>query len=145
MMILGIPANMEEGEQTVVIPLIIKGFKNKAQEAGCKISGGDTKITPCCIIGGTATSVCTFPEIIMPDNTCVGDAIVLTKPLGTQAATMIYSWLENEEKRLSIRTVKKKKAVKSMVQLNKTAAELMHEFGAHGATDVTGFGLLRHA
>lgn len=36
-------------------------------------------------------------------------------------------------------------AVKSMAYLNKTAAELMHKYKAHGATDVTGFGLLGHA
>lgn len=36
-------------------------------------------------------------------------------------------------------------AIKSMALLNKTAAELMHKYKAHGATDVTGFGLKGHA
>lgn len=33
----------------------------------------------------------------------------------------------------------------SMARLNKNAALLMHKYGAHGATDVTGFGILGHA
>ncbi|CAH1397157.1 unnamed protein product [Nezara viridula] len=153
MMILGVPDNMDEKERETVIPLIIEGFKCTAQEAGSKISGGDTRISACCIIGGTATSVCEITEIIMPDNAIIGDAIILTKPLGTQAATMIYTWLENKNKWKNICAVITKdeakwafqRAVKSMVQLNKIAASLMHEFKAHAATDVTGFGLLGHA
>lgn len=36
-------------------------------------------------------------------------------------------------------------AVESMSRLNKSGAELMHKYGAHAATDVTGFGLYGHA
>lgn len=32
-----------------------------------------------------------------------------------------------------------------MARLNKTAADLMHKYKAHGATDITGFGILGHA
>jgi selenide,water dikinase len=33
----------------------------------------------------------------------------------------------------------------SMARLNKTGAHLMQKYGSHGATDVTGFGILGHA
>jgi len=36
-------------------------------------------------------------------------------------------------------------AVKSMLRLNRVASEVAHEFDVHGATDITGFGLLGHA
>ena len=36
-------------------------------------------------------------------------------------------------------------AMHSMARLNRNAARLMHKFDAHGATDVTGFGILGHA
>ncbi len=36
-------------------------------------------------------------------------------------------------------------AMWSMARLNRTGARLMHKYGVHGATDVTGFGLLGHA
>ena len=35
-------------------------------------------------------------------------------------------------------------AVNSMERLNKKGAELMKKYKAHGATDITGFGLLGH-
>ena len=36
-------------------------------------------------------------------------------------------------------------ATNCMARLNRTAAKLMHKYDAHGATDVTGFGILGHA
>jgi selenide,water dikinase len=36
-------------------------------------------------------------------------------------------------------------ASRHMSRLNKNAAKLMHKYGAHGATDVTGFGILGHS
>ena len=36
-------------------------------------------------------------------------------------------------------------AMESMGTLNATAANLMQKYNSHGATDVTGFGLLGHA
>jgi len=36
-------------------------------------------------------------------------------------------------------------ACESMSRLNRNAAVLMHKYGAHSATDITGFGLLGHA
>ena len=32
-----------------------------------------------------------------------------------------------------------------MSRLNRNAARMMHKYDAHGATDVTGFGILEHA
>ena len=37
------------------------------------------------------------------------------------------------------------KAIESMGRLNRNAAKLMLKYGAHAATDVTGFGILGHA
>lgn len=36
-------------------------------------------------------------------------------------------------------------AMQCMARLNRNAADLMHKYDAHGATDVTGFGILGHA
>ena len=36
-------------------------------------------------------------------------------------------------------------AMESMATLNRTGATLMRKYGSHGATDVTGFGILGHA
>merc|ERR1711934_319548 len=37
------------------------------------------------------------------------------------------------------------KAIESMGRLNRNAAKMMIKYGAHAATDVTGFGILGHA
>lgn len=90
-----------------------------------------------------------------PTGAIAGDVLVLTKPLGTQLATNCYHWMrDNSEswKQLAAAGVTEQEvvatylaAVKSMAFLNKTAAELMHKYKAHAATDVTGFGLKGHA
>lgn len=36
-------------------------------------------------------------------------------------------------------------AMESMATLNKDSAKLMRKYKAHGATDITGFGILGHA
>jgi AhpD family alkylhydroperoxidase len=66
-----------------------------------------------------------------------GDALILTKPLGTgliafaaQIDRARPAWVEA--------------AARSMTALNKIASELMLDGGAHGCTDVTGFGLMGH-
>jgi selenide,water dikinase len=88
-----------------------------------------------------------------PDNAVVGDVLVLTKPLGTQVSVIAYQWLEQPDRWNRIKLVVTEDDVRkaylrsmdSMSRLNRTASRLMHKYNAHGATDVTGFGLLGHA
>lgn len=153
LMLLGISTKMTEKERDVVIPLIIKGFKDTATEACVAVTGGQTVLNPWCTIGGVATTICQPNEYIVPDNAVVGDVLVLTKPLGTQVAVNAYQWLEQPERWNRIKLVIGEEEVRkayqrsmdSMARLNKVAARLMHKYNAHGATDVTGFGLLGHA
>lgn len=84
LMLLGVSTKMTEKERDVVIPLIMRGFKDSALEAGTTVTGGQTVVNPWCTIGGVATTVCQPNEYIVPDNAVVGDVLVLTKPLGTQ-------------------------------------------------------------
>ncbi|CAD7011625.1 unnamed protein product [Ceratitis capitata] len=153
-MIVSVSTNFTELERDVVLPEIVSGFLESAKEAGCRVHIQSVSYNPWCIIGGIASSLCTESEIIMPSNAKEGDAIILTKPLGTQLATNAYLWMEERNDKyiklsthLSDDDIKKtfNNAVKSMTFLNKIAAELMHKYKAHAATDVTGFGLLGHA
>lgn len=154
LMILGVSTKMTEKERDVVIPLLMSGFRDAAQAAGTKITGGQTVMNPWCTIGGVASSICSDSEIIMPGNAAVGDVLVLTKPLGTTVATLAYQWFNAQGERWGrLRSVISEKdcrlaysrAMSSMARLNQTAAILLHKYMAHGATDVTGFGLLGHA
>jgi selenide,water dikinase len=67
-----------------------------------------------------------------------GDALVLTKPLGTGI-------LSTAIKRGLLSDAAIRQLTAAMVQLNRAASEAMVVVGAHAATDVTGFGLLGHA
>lgn len=132
---------------------MLEGMREAAEEAGTAVSGGQTVMNPWLSVGGVATSICRPDEYILPDSALVGDVLVLTKPLGTQIAVNAHCWLEEPELWARIQTVVTEeevrkaysRAVDSMTKLNRTAAILMHKYGAHGATDVSKFGLLGHA
>merc|ERR1712088_960721 len=144
---------MTEKERDVVVPLMMRGFKDCALEAGSTVTGGQTVMNPWCTIGGVATTVCQPNEFIIPDSAVVGDVLVMTKPLGTQVAVNAHQWLDQPERWNRIKLVVSEEDVRkayqrgmdSMARLNRTGARLMHKYNAHGATDVTGFGLLGHA
>lgn len=153
LMLLGVSQKLTEKERQVVVPLIMDGFADLAEEAGTSVTGGQTVVNPWLTIGGVATSICENEEFIMPDGAEVGDVLVLTKPLGTQIAVNAHQWIEVPEMLSRISSVASvdqvktayRRAMASMVRLNRTAARLMHKHGARGATDVTGFGILGHA
>uniref|UniRef100_A0A2K5K538 Selenide, water dikinase 1 n=1 Tax=Colobus angolensis palliatus TaxID=336983 RepID=A0A2K5K538_COLAP len=136
----------------VMMPLIIEGFKDAAEEAGTSVTGGQTVLNPWIVLGGVATTVCQPNEFIMPDNAVPGDVLVLTKPLRTQVAVAVHQWLDIPEKWNKIKLVVTQEdvelayqeAMMNMARLNKTAAGLMHTFNAHRATDITGFGIWGH-
>lgn len=154
LMLLGVSSKLSETERDVVIPLMIRGFKDCAEGAGTAVTGGQTVLNPWCLIGGVGTSVCQPNEFIMPDNAVPGDVLVLTKPLGTQVACVAHQWLDqcaDKWNRIKL-IVNEEECEKSyhdamfiMSRLNRTAAQLMHRYGSHGATDITGFGILGHA
>ncbi|CAF4141423.1 unnamed protein product, partial [Rotaria magnacalcarata] len=153
LMLLSTSNKMSEKERDTIMPLILEGFKDCAEEAGTSVQGGQTVINPWLIVGGVATSICIPSEIIIPEHAVVGDVLVLTKPLGTQVAVNAHQWIENPDRWNRIKSVVTedevrkgyKRAMSSMARLNKTGGKLMHKYNAHACTDVTGFGLLGHA
>lgn len=153
LMLLSVSNKLNEKERDIIIPRMIQGFKDLAQEAGTTVNGGQTVINPWIIIGGVATSICSSQEFISPDNAIVSDVLVLTKPLGTQVAVNAHQWLDIPDRWNKIKLVINEEEVKkaylrsmsSMTRLNRVGALLMHKYNAHAATDVTGFGILGHA
>ena len=98
LMLLAVSTKMTEKERDVVIPLIMRGFKDCALEAGTTVTGGQTVMNPWCTIGGVATTICQPNEFIIPDSAVVGDVLVLTKPLGTQVDQICFPrilWIFN--------------------------------------------------
>jgi len=151
LMILGASTEMTKKQRDVVTGLLIKGFNDTATEAETEVTGGQTVLNPWPIIGGAATAVCSKEDFIMPRSAVAGDVIVLTKPLGTQVAVNAHQWM-NQDMWSKIEDVISKEevlrayniAMNSMARLNRNGARLMHKYGAHAATDVTGFGIIGH-
>jgi len=67
-----------------------------------------------------------------------GDALVLTKPLGTGIITTAL-----KQRRVTQESIDA--AVKSMTTLNATASRIMRNVAVHACSDVTGFALLGHS
>lgn len=121
-----------------VLAEILRGGSSVMAEAGVCLVGGHT-VEDDELKYGLAVTGLIEPEKIIRNNTPrAGDRLILTKPLGTGIiATALKGELAAER---ALAT-----AIKWMTTLNRQAAELMIEFKASAATDVTGFGLIGHA
>jgi len=120
-----------------VLKDILKGASDKATEAGIPILGGHTIDDPEPKYGMVVSGLVHPDKILSNGNAKAGDAIVLTKPLGTGIISTAMKRGIADEK--AIQTAKI-----NMLMLNKYAADLFSDFDIHACTDVTGFGLLGH-
>lgn len=116
---------------------ILSGGAEKAREAGVVIAGGHTVKDKEPKYGLVVIGFVDPRKMISKGGLKVGDALVLTKPLGGGVTTTAL-----KQEKASASDVRE--AIEWMSRLNKTAAELAVEFGLRGGTDVTGFGLLGH-
>lgn len=116
---------------------ILRGGADKVREAGATIVGGHTVDDPEPKYGLAVTGLIHPDRILTNAGARSGDALVLTKPLGSGiATTAIKRGLASDQLRDTV--------IALMATLNRAAAEAMLEVGAHAATDITGFGLLGH-
>ena len=132
--IVGFPENALPME---VLEQILKGAQDKASEAGIAILGGHTIEDPEPKYGMVVTGKIHPGEIIKNTGAQPGDVLILTKPLGTGI-------LSTAIKRGMVEDALQKEVTRLMMELNKTAAEVMKHYEIHACTDVTGFGLLGH-
>lgn len=117
--------------------MILKGGADKALEAGCLVAGGHTIDDPEPKYGMAVVGEVHPARLMRKGGARPGDAILLTKPLGTGILATAFKEGDLSEEGFS-------EAVKSMRSLNRAACEAAAEAGVTGATDVTGFGLLGH-
>jgi len=117
---------------------IIKGGSERAREAGAVVIGGHTIIDPELKYGMAVTGVIHPDRVIRNVGIREGDALLLTKPLGTGIVTTAL-------KHRKVSGAVLRAAVRSMVSLNRAASRVMRSLPAHACSDVTGYGLLGHA
>jgi selenide,water dikinase len=121
-----------------ILSQIIKGGSERAKEAGVVVIGGHTIIDPELKYGMAVTGVIHPDRVIRNVGIREGDALVLTKPLGTGIVTTAL-------KQRKVSGAVLRAAVRSMVWLNRAASRVMRALPAHACSDVTGYGLLGHA
>ena len=120
-----------------VLGEILEGGLDRAREAGAVVIGGHTIIDQELKYGMAVTGVVHPDRVLRNVGVKPGDALVLTKPLGTGIVTTALKQRKASKAGVAA-------AVASMIALNKTAAEVARQFPVHACSDVTGFGLLGH-
>ncbi len=122
---------------------ILRGGAEKAREAGAIIAGGHTITDAEPKYGLAAIGVVHPAHILTKGGARPGDALILTKPLGTGTITTAMKDGVSDE----AFTAHLAAAVASMTTLNAAASHALVSLGAgaHACTDITGFGLLGHA
>ena len=121
-----------------VLGQILRGGADKAKEAGAVVIGGHSIIDAELKYGMAVTGIVHPDRVIRNVGVQPGDALILTKPLGT--GIVATGLKKRKASKNSVRA-----AVASMVTLNRPASEAMQRCAVHACSDVTGFGLLGHA
>ena len=117
---------------------LMQGAVDKIAEGDGVIAGGHTVIDKEPKFGLAVTGRAHPDRLLTKGALAAGDALWLTKPLGTGVLTTAHKNGDLAPEDLA-------SAVASMVALNRPAARAAIAAGLHAATDVTGFGLIGHA
>lgn len=121
-----------------VLGEILKGGGEKVREAGAVVIGGHSIIDEEIKYGMAITGVVHPDRVIRNVGIKDGDALILTKPLGTGIITTALKNGKAPQESIE-------KAISSMITLNKTASIIMRNYPVHACSDITGYGLLGHA
>mgnify|MGYP003324439459 CR=1 FL=1 len=116
---------------------ILKGGAAKAKEAGINILGGHSIDDKEPKYGLVVTGEAAADQVVTNGGAQMGDALVLTKPLGSGIIATAIKRGEANQHLID-------EATKVMSTLNAEGGKLMLQHGASAATDITGFGLLGH-
>jgi selenide, water dikinase len=121
-----------------ILGQVMRGGLKKMEEAQCTVVGGHSVRDAEMKFGYAVTGLVNPGRVYTNGGARAGDALILTKPLGTGVITTALkegkareAWVDG--------------AVHSMTMLNRRACEVVLEHaGVHAMTDVTGFGLMGH-
>ena len=116
---------------------ILQGGASKANEAGMLIVGGHTVDDKEPKYGLAVTGFIGPGEQVTNSGARPGDALVLTKPIGTGIITTAGKQRQASSEVLDA-------AIATMTTLNDAASKAMKEVGVDACVDVTGFGLIGH-
>ena len=134
----------EKGDPTI-LEQIIRGGLDKMNEAKCTVIGGHSIRNEDIQFGYSVSGIVNPLQIWRNVGASTDDVLLLTKAIGTGVISTAIKKDRASKESLDA-------AIASMSQLNRAAADALHEVESklgpkviHAVTDVTGFGLLGHA
>ena len=133
MNLVAFPCSLDIG----ILREILAGGQSKIDESGAKLCGGHSVQDDEPKFGLSVTGFVEEDRVVRNAGAKPGDALVLTKPLGTGILTTavkrdIFPESEIED------------AIEAAATLNKAACEAMQSVDVSAATDVTGYSFLGH-
>jgi len=128
----------KKGVDFSILGEIMRGGLDVLTENGVALLGGHSVDDPQIMFGYAVTGTINPRQIITNRGARAGDALILTKPVGTGVISTGIKFGKASEEVIAA-------SLRTMLLAGREAARLMQEFGARGATDVTGFALLGHA
>ncbi|MGD9054720.1 MAG: selenide, water dikinase SelD [Desulfobacterales bacterium] len=121
----------------VLLKEILRGGSDKVMEAGASMAGGHS-VDDNEPKYGLAVTGSVHPDRILTNcGAQVGDALILTKPLGTGV-------LFNANRSGKLPYAELESILPQVATLNRKAIETALKYEVHACTDVTGFGILGH-
>lgn len=116
---------------------LLRGVVEELNRAGAVLIGGHTIEGPDLAIGLTVNGTAEITTLMRKGGLRAGDALILTKPLGTGA--LFAADMNGDARGVDIEA-----AIGSMLVSNAAAAATARDAGATACTDITGFGLGGH-
>ena len=132
--ILGFPSDTLDGQ---IVHRMLRGAMDTLKQADVALIGGHSIMDEEIKLGFAVTGTIAEDAAARHDTAKVGDALVLTKPLGVGVLGFCRQIGRIDGNDMVA-------AERSMATLNKAASEAMTEVGVSACTDVTGFGLFGH-
>ena len=133
MNLVAFPCSLDLG----ILREILAGGLSKIEESGARLCGGHSVQDEEPKYGLAVTGFVETDGVVRNAGARVGDALVLTKPLGLGILTTAL-------KREIVSEEEIEDAVQTASLLNRAARDAMREVGVSAATDVTGYGFLGH-
>ena len=116
---------------------LLAGTLDTLRTANVALVGGHTAEGSEMILGLTVNGFAEEEQLLSKGRLCVGDQLILTKPLGTGVIFAADMYARSSGGAI-------KAAVQSMLISNQRGAQTLGEFEVKACTDITGFGVLGH-
>ena len=133
-----VPPGLEAKVEELLFQLM-SGAVEVLNDAGCALVGGHTGEGKELALGFAINGLVneSMDGVMIKGGMRPGDAILLTKPIGTGTLFAALPQLKTKGRWIDA-------ALESMVISNRKGAQCLREFGSKACTDLTGFGLLGH-